>query len=111
MISALPLRHSTSSKASSARVPMSGLENSPRFQNLHVLEGDISLPHLGLSEAARAEITSSAEEVWHCAASLSFEQQNRAEIFRMNLDGTRHVLDLVKELSGRRLHHVSTAYI
>src|SRR5256884_332251 len=189
MISALPLRHSTSSKASSARVPMSGLENSPRFhsftrglqqtslsrgsnprmphpknifltgatgfigshltsrflkdgyhvkalarpsknvsarervekvvsaagvtrfENLHVLEGDISLPHLGLSDAARAEITSSAEEVWHCAASLSFEQQNRAEIFRMNLDGTRHVLDLVKELSGRRLHHVSTAYI
>jgi len=82
-----------------------------RFENLHVLEGDISLPHLGLSDTARAEITSSAEEVWHCAASLSFEQQNRAEIFRMNLDGTRHVLDLVKELSGRRLHHVSTAYI
>ena len=82
-----------------------------RFENLRVLEGDISLPHLGLSDAARAEITSGTEEVWHCAASLSFGPQNRAEIFRMNVDGTRHVLDLVKQLPGRRLHHVSTAYI
>ena len=82
-----------------------------RFENLHVLEGDISLAHLGLSDAARAEVISSTEEVWHCAASLSFEQQDRAEIFRMNVNGTRHILDLVKELRGRRLHHVSTAYI
>ena len=82
-----------------------------RFENLDVLEGDISQPHLGLSNAARAEVITSTEEVWHCAASLSFEQQNRAEIFRMNVDGTRHVLDLVKEVRGRRLHHVSTAYI
>src|SRR2546427_2839300 len=82
-----------------------------RFEHLRVLEGDISQPHLGLSESARREVTSSTEEVWHCAASLSFGPQNRAEIFRMNVDGTRHVLDLVKQLKGRRLHHVSTAYI
>jgi len=82
-----------------------------RFEDLRVLEGDISLPHLGLSDAARAEIRSCTDEVWHCAASLSFERQNRAEIFRMNVDGTRHVLDLVKQLPGRRLQHVSTAYI
>src|SRR5437764_2245885 len=29
----------------------------------------------------------------------------------MNVDGTRNVLDLVREIPGRRLHHVSTAYI
>jgi nucleoside-diphosphate-sugar epimerase len=82
-----------------------------RFENLRVLEGDISLPELGLSDSARREIVSSTEEVWHCAASLSFQQEDRAEIFRMNVDGTRHVLDLVKDVPGRRLHHVSTAYI
>ena len=82
-----------------------------RFENLRVLEGDISLPHLGLSDAARREITSSTDEVWHCAASLSFQQDDRTEIFRMNVDGTRHLLDLVKEVPGRLLHHVSTAYI
>src|SRR5438552_3604359 len=103
-----------SSKNTSARERVEtilGAAGAARFENLRVLEGDISLPHLGLSDDARAEITSCTEEVWHCAASLSFERQNRAEIFRMNVDGTRHVLDLVKQLSGRRLQHVSTAYI
>jgi thioester reductase-like protein len=82
-----------------------------RFENLRVLEGDISLPQLGLSDSARREIISSTDEVWHCAASLSFQQEDRAVIFRMNVDGTRHILDLVKDVPGRRLHHVSTAYI
>jgi len=102
------------SKNVSARERVQNIVSAPgvtRFEHLHILEGDISLPHLGLSDTARAEVISSTEEVWHCAASLSFEQQNRTEIFRMNVDGTRHVLDLVKQLKGRRLHHVSTAYI
>src|SRR5205809_3920050 len=102
------------SKTASARERVEtilGAAGAARFENLRVLEGDISLPHLGLSDAARAEITSCTEEVWHCAASLSFGPQNRAEIFRMNVDGTRHVLDLVKALPTRRLHHVSTAYV
>jgi len=82
-----------------------------RFENLKVFEGDISLPNLGLTDAAKQEIVSSAEEVWHCAASLSFQQEDRDEIFRMNVDGTRNVLDLLKQTPARRIHHVSTAYI
>src|SRR5713226_7366579 len=45
-----------------------------RLENLEVLEGDISLPDLGLSEAAKKEAVTSTDEVWHCAASLSFQQ-------------------------------------
>ena len=82
-----------------------------RFENLHVVEGDISLSDLGLNETAKRRIVTSTEEIWHCAASLSFEQENREEIFRMNVDGTRHLLDLVKQTPTRRLQHVSTAYI
>ena len=82
-----------------------------RFKNLTVLEGDIALPNLGLSQDVCREIIPSIEEVWHCAASLSFQEEDRAEIFRMNVDGTLHVLDLVKMLPTRRLHHVSTAYV
>ena len=81
------------------------------FENLTVVEGDISLDGLGLSADIRNDLASSVEEVWHCAASLSFQDENRAEIFRMNVDGTRHVVDLVKIVPGHRLHHVSTAYI
>jgi nucleoside-diphosphate-sugar epimerase len=42
---------------------------------------------------------------------LSFQQEDRDEIFRMNVDGTRQILELVKQTPDRRLHHVSTAYI
>ena len=85
-----------------------GLTN---FRNLDVFEGDIALPGLGLNDAAAKQITMSAEEVWHCAASLSFLEEDRDDIFRMNVGGTRHVLDLVERIPTRRLQHVSTAYI
>ena len=81
------------------------------FDRLTVIEGDISLAGLGLSEAARKRIISSTDETWHCAASLSFQQEDRDEIFRMNVDGTRHLLELVKQTPTQRLHHVSTAYV
>jgi nucleoside-diphosphate-sugar epimerase len=81
------------------------------LENLQVLDGDISLPDFGLNECAKKQIVSSTEEVWHCAASLSFQQEDRDEIFRMNVDGTRHLLDLVKLMPSPRLQHVSTAYI
>src|SRR5262245_6696125 len=54
-----------------------------QFDNLEVHEGDISLPNLGLNECARKQIVSATDEVWHCAASLSFQEQDREEIYRM----------------------------
>ena len=92
-----------------ARAFISIIRGTPLLLQLFIVF--YGLPQLGLNDAARAEITSSTNEVWHCAASLSFQQEDRAEIFRMNVDGTRNVLDLVREIPGRRLHHVSTAYI
>jgi nucleoside-diphosphate-sugar epimerase len=82
-----------------------------QFQNLEVVEGDISLPDLGLSESAKKQTLPATDEVWHCAASLSFQPEDHDEIFRMNVDGTRHVVDLVKQTPNRRLQHLSTAYI
>src|SRR5215469_7375615 len=81
------------------------------FDRLTVMEGDISLAGLGLSEASRKQLISSTDETWHCAASLSFQQEDRDEIFRMNVNGTRHLLELVKQTLTQRLHHVSTAYV
>jgi thioester reductase-like protein len=81
------------------------------FHNLDVSEGDISLPDLGLNEAVTRRIIASTDEVWHCAASLSFQHEDRGEIFRMNVGGTQHVLALTERTPKRRLQHVSTAYI
>ncbi len=79
--------------------------------NLEVLEGDIVLQGLGLKEDDARKVAGSTDEVWHCAASLSFLEEDREEIFRMNVGGTRNVLGLVERTPSRRLQHVSTAYI
>jgi len=42
---------------------------------------------------------------------LSFAEEERDEIFRMNVDGARNVIEVVKQTPGKRLHHVSTAYV
>lgn len=81
------------------------------LSRLEVLEGDIAQPLLGLSQDAFNKAASDADEVWHCAASLSFADEDRDEIFAMNVGGTRKILDLVHQTRQRRLHHVSTAYV
>ena len=81
------------------------------LDRLEVLEGDISKPLLGLKEEAFRRAASVTDEVWHCAASLSFTEEERDEIFQMNVGGTQKILDLVQQTRSKRLHHVSTAYV
>jgi thioester reductase-like protein len=78
---------------------------------LEVLEGDFAQPHLGLDADTFRRTASNTEEVWHSAASLSFAEEERDEIFAMNVGGTRHLLDLVMQTPTRRFHHISTAYV
>jgi nucleoside-diphosphate-sugar epimerase len=80
-------------------------------ERLTVYEGDITHARLGLSEEDFARIAASTDEVWHCAASLSFSEDDRDEIFQMNVGGTQNLLELVEQTASRRLQHVSTAYI
>jgi thioester reductase-like protein len=81
------------------------------YQRLHVIDGDITKPGLNLDRDTFENIAVSTDEVWHCAASLSFTEEDRDDIFRMNVGGTQHVLELVERTRTRRLQHVSTAYI
>ncbi len=78
---------------------------------LEVCEGDISQPQLGLSEDISRKVATSIDQIWHCAASLSFTDEDRDEIFRMNFGGTKNILALAEQTPTRRLHHVSTAYV
>jgi len=78
---------------------------------LEVLEGDIAQPRMGLDEDSFRSVAASTDEVWHSAASLSFAEEERDEIFAMNVGGTRNLLDLVIQTPTRRFHHISTAYV
>src|SRR5580765_6066178 len=92
-------------------VSESDYRNNAGVERLTVLEGDISQPNLGVDRDILQKVAPSIDETWHCAASLSFAEEERDEIFLMNVEGARNVIEVVKQTPGRRLHHVSTAYV
>jgi thioester reductase-like protein len=70
------------------------------------LAGDIEKPGLGLASAPEDVST-----IVHCAASVSFDL-SLTESRKVNVDGTRHVLELAKRCERlERLSYVSTAYV
>src|ERR671914_1582388 len=74
--------------------------------NLTPVAGDIEKPGLGLASPPEDVST-----ILHCAASVSFDL-SLDESRRVNVDGTRNVLDLAKRCDRlERLSYVSTAYV
>jgi long-chain acyl-CoA synthetase len=83
----------------------------PAHERLTAVAGDIEQSGLGLSERAGERLRREVGTVLHCAASVSFELP-LAESRRVNVEGTRHVLDFARSCSGlERLSYVSTAYV
>lgn len=77
-----------------------------------ILQGDITLPGLGLSVADRDWVAANVDEVVHSAANLSFARREAdGEPYASNEGGTAKVLELCRGAGIRRLHHVSTAYV
>ena len=50
-------------------------------------------------------------DVWHCAASLEFEEDRAQEIYRNNFDGTRNMVAFARASKARRFFQISTAYV
>lgn len=83
-----------------------------RLDRLVPIAGDIAVDGLGLSDESRAMLAAHpADEAWHAAASLRYEDRHKEEIVRTNVDGTRHVLDAITEMGIGELNHISTAYV
>ena len=49
--------------------------------------------------------------VLHCAASLSFRAEDREAVRRVNIDGTRSLLEAMTALKADEFNYVSTAYV
>jgi thioester reductase-like protein len=76
------------------------------------IEGDVSKPGLGLSEADQRWIAEHCDRFLHNAASLTFVNPDRlADPWQTNLNGVEYVLDCCRRLGIADLHHVSTAYV
>ncbi len=72
-----------------------------------VVAGDVAREACGVTSASIGRVT----QVWHCAASLRYEDRYADEIRATNVDGTRRVLELAAELGAESFNHVSTAYV
>jgi thioester reductase-like protein len=76
-----------------------------------VLEGDVVRMHLGLSREEYRQLGARLTSIWHLAALYDLSADPRS-IRGVNLEGTRHVLELAAASRAlRRLHHFSTAYV
>lgn len=77
-----------------------------------VLEGELTSPACGLSNAEMEWVSRSCSAVLHNAASLEFIGKDRNEDpWRTNVGGTQNVLSLAERAGIRDFHHVSTAYV
>ncbi len=76
---------------------------------IRVVHGDITRAGCDVDTDS---LPASAENTgfWHIAASLSFEDKQRAEIRLHNVEGTQNALELAQRVGAQRFVHVSTAY-
>ncbi|XP_059480668.1 fatty acyl-CoA reductase wat-like [Neocloeon triangulifer] len=74
------------------------------------INGDVSLPGLGISETDRATLTEKVSVVFHSAATVRFVDPLKHTLIT-NLRGTNEVINLCKEMKHlKSFLYVSTAY-
>ena len=102
------------------------VEESPAFDPLHqqhgqrlgaflnekveVAEGDVSLPGLGLDEAAQARLQRSLDLIVNSAGLTDFNPDLR-DALSSNVDSTRHLLGFLRKCKHAALMHLSTCYV
>ncbi|HZH91163.1 MAG TPA: SDR family oxidoreductase [Pyrinomonadaceae bacterium] len=85
-----------------------GVEESGRFQ---IVEGDITRPRLGMSEAEFGRACAETTVLFHLAA--IYDLGVRRELaMRVNVEGTRNVNEFARACARlKRYHYVSTCYV
>ena len=84
----------------------------PADGRVRAIAADLTAPGLGVSPTAQGYLwDTGVTTVLHCAASVSFTLP-LAEARRVNVEGTRRMLELARRLPGlERFAYVSTAYV
>nr|CAD7431212.1 unnamed protein product [Timema monikensis] len=84
--------------------------NPGALKKITALEGDITLPDLGLSEENRRLLAEEVDIVFHCAASLRLEAEIKLAVEHNTL-ATLRLLQLCREMKNlQALIHLSTAF-
>ena len=78
---------------------------------IQVLSGDVSQPNCGLDATAYGRLLAETTRVIHSAATVRFDKP-LAEARRINVEGTRHILDFAARTPElRSFAYVGTAYV
>jgi thioester reductase-like protein len=78
---------------------------------VQVHAGDVDLPNCGLEPSAYQQLSAETTRVIHSAATVRFDH-TLEDARRINVEGTRRVLDLAAEMRQlRSLAYVGTAYV
>ncbi|MEO7658580.1 MAG: SDR family oxidoreductase [Pyrinomonadaceae bacterium] len=81
------------------------------LESFVIVEGDITLPNLGISDADLETIQYETTDVFHLAAAYDLGVSKDAA-FSVNLQGTKNVNDFVCSLKNlNRYNYVSTCYV
>lgn len=80
---------------------------------IRIFRGDITLPHLGLSDSDYARLVETTDSIIHCAASLNRKSEKICQ--NVNLRGTLEVIRFAQAARDRhglrRFSHVSTVAV
>jgi len=81
------------------------------FAKITILEGDIAKPGLGLAhEQYDYILRAKPDKIYNLAACLRYEEKYRNKLFQTNVEGTKQLLELAKQIKCKYIH-ISTAYI
>ena len=81
------------------------------LENFALIEGDITQENLGISDEDLKTVIAETTDVHHLAAIYDLGVEKNPA-FRVNVEGTRNVNELVKKMPNlRRYNYVSTCYV
>jgi thioester reductase-like protein len=82
------------------------------LDNVVAIEGDLTRPLLGMSTAGMKALQDAEIcHVWHCGASLRYEEKYYDEICAQNIQGTQNTVEVAAALGVPEFNYVSTAYV
>lgn len=80
-------------------------------ERVDVLQGDVVDMHLGLSSQEYKKLARHTDRIYHLAG-ITYVGADESEARRVNVEGTRNVIELARDTSGlMRLVHFSTVFV
>ncbi|MGD7043454.1 SDR family NAD(P)-dependent oxidoreductase [Jeotgalibacillus proteolyticus] len=79
-------------------------------KRVHPVYGDVTKEMLGVNAADQKNLLGQLHILYHTAAFLSFDPDDREKTFFVNVQGTKHAIDFAHKIRIPSFFHISTAY-